>query len=139
MQLIARILIAGSVLLAVQAQARDGAMDGCGEHSQAGIRDCLSKKVEEGTAQLKQAEDQAAQAIAKWDEDAKYVKAAKARLQTASAAFKKYSQAQCAFVSALGGGAIGNALENRRMACVVDLTAARVAQLTADTASLPQK
>lgn len=50
------------------------------------------------------------------DEDAKYIGLAKEKLRASSKAHKQYPDAQCAFTSSLGGGAIGNALELRRLA-----------------------
>lgn len=142
MQLIAKLIIAASMLLAVQASAAEraeGAAEACSEFSQAGLRDCVAKKLNDSTALLKQAEAAALATISKWDEDAKYIKLAKARLQASNSAFKQYSQAQCALAGALVGSAAGNAFEIRRMACLADLSSARVEQLSAGTAALPQK
>ena len=139
-----------SALLAAQARAADaapaavagvapGAAEQCGANSQAGMRDCLQQQASSSAALLKQAQDQAAAAIGNWDEDAKYVKQAKAKLQASNLAFDKFAAAQCAFAASLGGGAIGNALELRRLACSADLQAQRAAQLHRDSAALPQK
>jgi len=46
---------------------------------------------------------------------------------------------QCALAAALGGGAIGNALEIRRLACEAELNAWRADQLQRALVDLPLK
>lgn len=133
-----------SALLAAQARAAEapaatGAAEQCSANSQAGMRECLQQQLSSSAAALKQAEVKAAAAIGTWDENAKYVKQAKATLQAANTAFQKFAAAQCAFASSLGGGAAGNAREIRRLACSADLNTQRAAQLNSDIAALPQR
>lgn len=111
----------------------------CSDGSQADMRACLAKKAADSATNLKQAEGKALAALGKWDEDAKYVSAAKARLDASGKAFAKYRDAQCAFNTALGGGAIGNALDMRRFACVYELNARRAEQLLGGVADLPMR
>ncbi|WP_406805837.1 lysozyme inhibitor LprI family protein [Burkholderia semiarida] len=77
--------------------------------------------------------------LAQWDEDAKYINLAKIRLAASQKAFVKYRTAQYAFASSLGGGAIGNALEMQRLACVAELNNRRAAQLRDAVSDLPLK
>jgi uncharacterized protein YecT (DUF1311 family) len=116
-----------------------GALEQCGAYSEAGMRECLAKKSHESTTALKRAEERAIVALSKWDEDAKYVNLAKEKLRASSKAYEQYRDAQCAFATSLGGGAIGNALEMRRLACLVGLNAGRTKQLNIDSSALPTK
>jgi hypothetical protein len=47
--------------------------------------------------------------------------------------------AQCSYASALGGGAIGNALELRRLACVVELNTRLAQSITSSISRLLTK
>lgn len=111
----------------------------CGALSQAGMRTCLGGKSLESATQLKQAENKVIATLSKWDEDAKYVVLAKERLTASSRAFEQYREAQCAFASSTGGGAIGNALELRRLSCLIGLNMRRAEQLRTTMANLPTK
>lgn len=111
--------------------------DECSAYSQSGMRDCLEKKLRESENTLKQAEEAAVSSLCKWDEDAKQVSAVKNKLKAANANYVRYRDAQCAFAASLGGGAIGNALEIRRLACVAELNNRRAAQLRSTIADLP--
>lgn len=111
----------------------------CSAESQAGMRDCLAQRAQASEAKLNQAEAQARRQINQWDEDAKYQARAKALLDTARKSFAQYRGAHCAFSAALGGGAIGNALEIRRLACQAELNNQRAAQLVNAAAEIPGK
>lgn len=115
------------------------ALEECKAYSQAKLRQCLMRKSRDSTTALKRAEDQMLAAISKWDEDERYVTPAKADLAASRRAFDQYRQAQCAFASSLGGGAIGNALELRRLACVLALNNDRAALLVSAAAALPPR
>ncbi|MES2741150.1 MAG: lysozyme inhibitor LprI family protein [Pseudomonadota bacterium] len=101
----------------------------CSTGSQAGIRDCLAKKVEESQKGLRRSEANLSNVLSKWDEDDKYIILAKDKLDKSSKEFIKYRQSQCEFSSALGGGAAGNTYEIRRLACVAELNSKRSKQL----------
>ena len=111
----------------------------CGAYSQAGMRECLAKKSNESQAALERAEGQAVAALSKWDEDEKFIKLAKAKLIASSKAYKRYRDAQCAFATSLGGGAIGNALELRRLSCRIELDIGRTTELNTELSALPKK
>lgn len=125
--------------VAADLQGESTVLEQCGAFSEAGMRDCLATKVAASSAALQRAEDQTFVALSKWDEDAKYVVSAQGKLRASSKAFAQYREAQCAFTSSLGGGAIGNALEIRRLACVAGLNAVRAQQLDANAVSLKSK
>ena len=101
---------------------------------QSGMRMCLAAKATASAAQLAKAEQRLSAAISTWQEDPRFRVAARARLTAASRAFVQYRAAQCAFAYALGGGAIGNALEMGRLACVYELNARRADELDRHTA-----
>ncbi|WKB52272.1 lysozyme inhibitor LprI family protein [Eleftheria terrae] len=111
----------------------------CGHHSQAGMRDCLAALADDSTSALRQAEARAQAALQRWDEDARYVAAATARLAAAARAFGRYREAQCGWAASLRGGAAGNAREITRLACVVELNRGRVRQLDTAMAPLPAR
>lgn len=113
------------------------ALEECAAFSQAGMRECLAKKSNESAAALKQAERKAATVLSKWDDDAKYIALATERLKASDTAFERYRDAQCAFAASLGGGSIGNALEIRRLACIVDLNRVRAESISATVMILP--
>lgn len=111
----------------------------CSAFSQAGMRDCLVKTAETSQKALRQAEEMVAGTLSKWDEDSKYVSLAKARLAASSKEFARYRDAHCAFSLSLGGGAAGNALDMRRLACVSELNNRRAQQLRDAVSDLPLK
>ena len=137
------IVLAGALALAdfsgkvwaTELESEQAALEECGAYSQAGMRECLAKKSDESHAALKRAEEQAIAGLSKWDEDAKFIARAKEKLRASS----KYRDAQCAFATSLGGGAIGNALEMRRLSCLIGLNIERAKQLTNDASTLPSK
>lgn len=102
-----------------------------------GIRECLQKKLKSSEINLKNAEEKVSQSLAKWDEDPEYISAAKAKLKNANDEFIKYREAQCQFALSLGGGAIGNALDVRRFACIAELNNRRAEQLLSSIVALP--
>lgn len=120
-------------------QAGRAVLEECSAYSQAGIRECLAKKVNESATSLKQAENEAQTAVSRWDEDARYIVVAERKLKASTKAFAAYRKAQCVFAAALGGGAAGNALEIGRLACVYELNIVRAGQLRSAVASLPKK
>jgi len=113
--------------------------EACGAYSQAGMRECLVAKVDESRKALKAAEAEASGRLAGWDEDPKYVNFAKVRLAASTKAFATYRKDQCSLAAALGGGAIGNALEIWRLACEAELNHWRADQLQRATVDLPLK
>lgn len=147
MQIANIIVLAGALALQVvsapiwasELESERGALEQCGVYSEAGMRECLAKKSHESAAALKRAEEQAIVALSRWDEDEKYVNVATEKLKASSKAYVHYRDAQCAFETSLGGGAIGNALELRRLSCLVGLNAGRTKQLNTDSSALPAK
>lgn len=124
---------------AAELQNERAALEQCGAYAEAGMRECLAKKSHESATSLRRAEEQAIAALSKWDEDAKFVNLAKENLRASSKAYEQYRDAQCTFALSLGGGAIGNALELRRLSCLVGLNIGRAKQLKTDTSALPAK
>ena len=114
-------------------------LEKCAYESQAGMRDCLARSVSESSRVLISAEKKLVSALKQWDEQPKFVSKARDRLISSDDAYLKYRDAQCAFASALGGGAIGNALELRRLACIFGLNTERAAHLTRLASSLSRK
>lgn len=113
--------------------------DECSAYSQAGMRECLAKHVAASEQALTAAEGRLKTALAKWDEDKKYVDLAKSRLLTATHAFPQGRDAQCAFASSLAGGAAGDSHEIYRLACVAEFNYLRARQLGGAVAGLEQK
>ncbi|MFC5475003.1 lysozyme inhibitor LprI family protein [Paraherbaspirillum soli] len=120
-------------------QSERAAREECSAYSQAGMRECLAKKANASAAELSKAENKVRRTLAKWDEDTKYVNLAKAKFETSNKEFGRYRDAHCAFDVSLGGGAIGNALEIGRLACVFELNSRRAAQLRDAISDLPLK
>jgi Lysozyme inhibitor LprI len=105
--------------------------------SQADRLDCMTREAGVSAAKLAGAEQSIDSALAAWDEDARYVAAARARLAESRAAFGRYRSAHCGFTASLGGGAIGSALEMRRLTCVIGINEVRTTELRALAAQLP--
>lgn len=118
---------------------RYAALEQCAEHSQAEIRVCLMNQAKQSEAALRKAESFVLTAITKWDEDEKYAADAKDRLRLSSKRFSEYRDAQCAFHTALGGGAILNGLEQRRLSCISELNNKQAAMYMDEVSSLPAR
>ncbi len=137
-------LLSWSVLSTASAQAvatqdERTIRERCSGDSEAGMHDCLEQKARNSDKALKDAERQTANALAKWDEDANFVSQAQTKLKSSSKAFERYREAQCAFSASIGGGAIGNALDMRRLACFTELNNRRTEQLRAAVSGLPMR
>ena len=124
---------------AVATQDERTVREQCSGDSEASMHDCLEKKARESDKALKDAERKAANALAKWDEDANFIGQAQTKLRLSSKTFEQYREAQCAFAASIGGGAIGNALDMRRLACVTELNNRRTVQLEATINGLPMR
>jgi hypothetical protein len=114
---------------AVEVQSEKAARDDCSGNSQAEMSACLATKATASRDALNASRENVRAAIGRWYEDAKYIRQATARLDEADKAFEKYRAAECAFNRALGGGAIGNALDMRTLACQVELNTTHADQL----------
>ena len=115
--------------LAANAHATAPAPTDCDGYSQAGRLTCLRAAATASEVKLAQSHQVLVVAIAAWYEDARYQATAKRSLATADRAFATYRAAQCELNKALGGGAIGAALQMRQLICVEALNTARAAQL----------
>lgn len=111
----------------------------CSANSQAGMRECLEAKVRESEAGLEQAEKGVREALTRWDENARYRTAARARLDVSNKDFARYRASCCAFNASLVGGAAGNAQEMRRLACVHEVNGQRARQLRMAVVELPTR
>lgn len=111
----------------------------CSAFSQAGMLDCLAQKAESSQQALKNAEKKAETVLSRWDEDSSYRHQAKTRLAASQKAFIQYRDAQCRLAYSLGGGAIGNALDMRRLACFAALNERQALQIHDAVSELPLK
>ncbi|NHZ95197.1 lysozyme inhibitor LprI family protein [Massilia sp. CCM 8734] len=136
------VALLASSLSAVQAQASAAAPQRvedkkCGEFSQAGRHDCFSKLHAKSTVSLKKAEAAALQKIAQWFENDRYKNIARTTMRSAGVAFVRYREAKCAFADSLRGGAIGNAHEISRLACLGAANTERALELKRYTDHFP--
>jgi hypothetical protein len=143
MRIASLLLIACTYFVQCAAVAADKSgralVDECFAYSEAGARDCLTKNLRKTEHALKTAQDKAVATLSKWDEEARYIAAARQRLHASAAAFERYRQAQCAFAYSLGGGAIGNALDMLRLACEIELNSKRATEVSNAISTLPLK
>lgn len=140
MRMISSILAAAALMQLPSAFAATvTSVEECGANAQSDMRTCLEKKSATSARELALAETAALTALARWDEDPQYTAAASAALKTSNKSFTQFRQAQCGFVASLGGGAIGNALALRRLACVTDLNRQQAAAIQQAVAKLPIK
>lgn len=114
---------------AVEMQTEQAARDDCSGDAEAGMTQCLVDKRDTSIQALGAAREHVRAALARWIEDARYARLAAQRLHAADQAFERYRTVECGFNRALGGGAIGNALDMRALACEVELNTTRAAQL----------
>lgn len=134
-----KILVFALTVQADDVQDERAAREECSAYSQAGMRECLAKKAAESEIDLKKAENNVRNKLKKWVHDTQYITISKSKLKSSSKAFVRYRDAHCAFNASLGGSAIGNALEIRRLACVFELNSRRAEQLNSIIADLPTK
>lgn len=122
---------------AAEVQTERALREACSS-SPEGMTPCLQKQQQASAENLQRAENMLNDRLQRWDEDAKYRGQAKQAQKAAARTFADYRQQQCAFAASLGGGAIGHALEMRRLACVAELNNRRAEQLraAADTLAL---
>lgn len=113
------------------------AAEKCDQFSQAARRRCLTDMAADSAITLKQAETKALEMIDQWFENANFKKLAKSKLKASSTAFATYCQAKCAFEDSLRGGAIGNAHEISRLACIANTNAQRALELIYATKNMP--
>lgn len=139
MRIVFSILLCAVVARANAAAESPAGLEECGAFAQAQMRQCIAKKRQESEMMLIAAQRAATSVIEHWDEDPKFKAQAQDKLKQSSEEFIKYRDAQCAFAASLGGGAIGAALEMRRLACMVELNSSRTRDLKAATANLPAK
>ena len=114
-------------------------VDECTANGQAGMRACLEKKSQESAIDLALAEKDVMATLARWDEDPKYLASARSAFKQSSKSFITFRQDRCAFAASLGGGAIGNALALRQLACLTDVNRVQAASLRAAVATLPER
>ncbi|WP_167079375.1 lysozyme inhibitor LprI family protein [Massilia aquatica] len=105
----------------------------CGEFSHTGGRQCFRKLLAESTVSLKKAEADALAKIAQWFENDRYKNVARTRMRAAGASFARYRAARCAYLAALHG----DTRDISRLACLADMNAERVLELTRNTHDLP--
>lgn len=102
----------------------------------AGVRECLQKRLADSETTLRSAEVALKERLSTWDVEPKYAALAKNRATEAASSFARYRKVQCGFSASLGGSAIGNALEMRRLACAAELNLQRAQALRAAAAEL---
>ncbi|RDU95190.1 DUF1311 domain-containing protein [Trinickia dinghuensis] len=134
--LLPRLVLAASTIPALTERAL---REECSTSSQARMLACIAKRAGESQELLRDAETNAARALAGWDEDDRYVNQAKARLGRSNKEFEKYRQVQCDFSSSLVGGAAGNSHEIDRLACLAELNNRRAEQLRDEISALPTR
>lgn len=104
-----------------------------------GMRECLEKKQTASEMTLKKSQTDVYQVLEKWDEDEKYIKIAQQNFSAGEGEFIAYREKYCQFSASLGGGAIGNALDIQRIACITELNNHHAKQLRDAIADLPLK
>ncbi|AMO99335.1 hypothetical protein CAter10_1569 [Collimonas arenae] len=132
-------LLGSGSVLADGAQNKQSALEECSAYSGAGMRGCLQKKADASGIELARAESNVRGALKKWDEDAQYVKLAQSRFEVSNKEFLRYRDAYCGFNASLGGGAIGGALDTRKLACTAELNVNRSQQILDAVSHLPLK
>ncbi|MDI6528878.1 DUF1311 domain-containing protein [Pseudomonas otitidis] len=99
--------------------------------SQADLNACLREKLGHSQHAVERAESALFAAFEQWDESAEQVRTGQGRARAARQSFIEYRERQCALATSVGGGAVGHALETRRLACIAELNYQRAQQLEA--------
>lgn len=97
--------------------------------AQTEVKTCLETALNASTQALHTAEAAMDQALKSWDQDPRYIQTARKHLKAAQKEFTEYRSQQCSLLSAINGGAAGNAFELRRLACTAELNSRRAEQL----------
>jgi len=107
--------------------------------SQAERLACLQRTAARAGGDVTQAEQALLTALRRWDEEPRFAAAARQRLAESRTAYARYRAAQCGLHAALGGGAIGSALEMRRLNCAAALDSVRAGELRRLASQLPRR
>lgn len=131
-----------SFVMAAQAiQSEKELRDECSEEnfSMVDVRKCLEIKLQVSESSLKESEQAMRLALNAWDEETRYIKQAQTRLDKAEKSFIVFRKSHCEFAYSLGGGAIGNALDMERIACMAELNNTRAQQLNLMASDIRKK
>lgn len=131
-----------SFVMAAQAiQSEKELRDECSEESASMVdmRKCLEIKLQVSESSLKESEQAMRLALNAWDEETRYIKQAQTRLDKAGKSFIAFRKSHCEFAYSLGGGAIGNALDMGRIACMAELNNTRAQQLNLMASDIRKK
>jgi uncharacterized protein YecT (DUF1311 family) len=101
------------------------------------VRECVEKKAAESEQALKDAEKALLEKLLHWDEDAKYINAARKAIALEEKTFIKYRKDRCALSASMAGGSFGTSI--RRDGCLAELNDRRAKQLRDLVADLPLK
>ncbi len=102
--------------------------------SHAEARSCLQREASRSEESLRAAEGRLEAGLAQWQEEPEYRTTASKRLARASATFRQARDAQCELQAAFAAG--GNGAGDRRLLCIIELNARRIADLDASLAEL---
>ena len=129
------------IMAAPAIQSEKELRDECSEESisMVDMRKCLEKKLQVSETALKESEQAMRLALNAWDEEPRYIKLAQTRLDKAEKSFIAFRKSHCEFAYSLGGGAIGNALDMGRIACMAEVNNTRAQQLNLMASNVRQK
>lgn len=105
---------------------------------EAGMHDCLDARAKASAVTLREAEAAMRAALPKVDEWPRFVAEARQRFEQSTRAFVRYRAIQCAFNTALAGGAAGNSHEFMRLACIAELNLQQAARLQAQVDAIKE-
>ncbi len=109
------------------------------EFGQSAVLDCVLNEAKQSTIVLGATKLNAVNTLANWDEDKKYIQAAKKALQISHRDFELYRKSFCDFRSSLAGGGAGNSHAIATAACIADLNISQVEKLGAYMKNLSLK
>jgi uncharacterized protein YecT (DUF1311 family) len=103
------------------------------------VVECVEKKAAESEKTLKEAEKAALGKLAQWDEDEKYINAARKAVAVSGKTFIQYRKDHCDMSVSMLGLARGVVIKRVRDSCLAELNNRRAKQLRDFVANLPLK
>lgn len=103
----------------------------CEQFSQADLNQCTVNNYLLSENRLKEVETNLTNKIKVWTEDNKYRSIASRKLTESRRDFVDYKKSNCSFAAALGGGAVGAAINLREVKCQLEMNKNRINEFNA--------
>lgn len=123
--------LASSIVTAAPTNTVSTEYKECEQFSQADLNQCTVNNYLLSENRLKEVETNLANKIKVWTEDNKYQSIASRKLTESRRDFVDYKKSNCSFAAALGGGAVGSAINLREVKCQLEMNKNRINEFNA--------